>query len=97
MSGELNRETAREIANGIAIHREAQDCVAERIFTALQIAQKRGEILAARAPREIPQATKGRLVRYQMELETCMIGTRIQIVNQIQATEQTLKECGYTI
>jgi len=98
MSETLNRATAHEIAQGIAIHKEAQDCVAERIFTALQIAQKRGEILADRAPAEIPEATRDRLeslkARYFGEKGA---RERMRFNESIIDTEQTLREMGVKI
>ena len=45
MHDEMNRKTAREIAQNQALHKEAQDVLEERIFTALQIAEKRGEVV----------------------------------------------------
>jgi len=45
MHDEMNRKTAREIARNQALHKEAQDVLEERIFTALQIAEKRGEVV----------------------------------------------------
>ena len=48
MHDEMNRKTAREIAQNQALHKEAQDILGERIFTALQIAEKRGEIVEKR-------------------------------------------------
>jgi hypothetical protein len=50
-----------------------------------------------RAPVEIPSATRDRLVRYTLEIETCMVNARVHIAAQIQATEQTLRELGVTI
>jgi len=48
MHDEMNRKTAREISQNQALHKEAQDVLEERIFTALQIAEKRGEIVEKR-------------------------------------------------
>lgn len=45
MHDEMNRKTAHDIAQNQALHKEAQDVLEERIFTALQIAEKRGEVV----------------------------------------------------
>jgi len=45
MSEELNRQNARRIAQNQALHPEAQDILEESIFTELQIAQNRGQVL----------------------------------------------------
>ena len=46
---EMNRKTAHELANSVALsHKEAYECHEERIFNALQVAQKRGEVLERR-------------------------------------------------
>lgn len=45
-STDLNRQTANRIANKQSLHKEAQEILAESIFTELQIAQSRGRIKA---------------------------------------------------
>lgn len=42
---EMNRITANEIADKQALTLEAKGCLSDMIFVALQIVQKRGEIL----------------------------------------------------
>jgi len=45
-SADLNRQTANRIANKQSLHKEAQEILAESIFTELQIAQSGGRIKA---------------------------------------------------
>lgn len=49
MSDELNRITAKRLARSVAIDAQATDCHYEHIFTELQIAQKRGEVIGRRS------------------------------------------------
>jgi len=58
MHDEMNRKTAREIAQNQALHKEAQDVLEERIFTALQIAEKRGEIVEKHSNATTPATGK---------------------------------------
>lgn len=71
MSENKNRDAAKYIADHIAVDEVAARTIEEQIYTALQIAQKRGEVLARRRIAELEAENKRlRKALREISLET---------------------------
>ena len=67
---EINRRIAKAIATNQALHKEAQDVLEEKILLELQIAEKRGEVIARVRITELENALETKCESCDLKIST---------------------------